>query len=500
MPQTKSPPPGARRGRRPRTSAEAAAPATLLMAGLALQACGGSGGSGSGSGTGSGTGTGSGGTSSGGTGGTTHSISTTPMAAPAPGTTLTITRTGGSYTLAGPGNFALAPTAGARLEVADAIGNGYAITLVASGTGTLEVDFVDAGDTMTLEAGSTLSGFTLLRVRDGTLDVTDADLGTVARVEVASGIRLSVPQLRTIPTLYTAAEDGRFVIEVASTSEAEELRTLLSSDSLLLYGGTVDLVTAPSASITPLALNAYEVEAASFVRDPDAPPPGALLLNPDRAGNVALGTGFGDITVTQEGTRYVFTPATGGADRIEAADVGSIVVTGRTLTGDAVVLDEETVTGSGNVVITRTFSKIHGLGGLRIGWGFGPAEVIGVLDRIRGPFNLSGPALAAAEAAMRDTAHRAFCKAENARLRGWLAARLAACGVPSDPSQGNFILARFADAAEAEAADAHLRAAGIIVRRVAGYGLPEALRITIGREEDCARVAAAVADFMRGRR
>ncbi|MFZ9131766.1 MAG: aminotransferase class I/II-fold pyridoxal phosphate-dependent enzyme, partial [Gemmobacter sp.] len=80
------------------------------------------------------------------------------------------------------------------------------------------------------------------------------------------------------------------------------------------------------------------------------------------------------------------------------------------------------------------------------------------------------------------------------------AARLAACGVPSDPSQGNFILARLADAAEAEAADAHLRAAGIIVRRVAGYGLPEALRITIGREEDCARVAAAVADFMRGRR
>jgi histidinol-phosphate aminotransferase len=153
-----------------------------------------------------------------------------------------------------------------------------------------------------------------------------------------------------------------------------------------------------------------------------------------------------------------------------------------------------------NVVMTRTFSKIHGLGGLRIGWGFGPAEVIGVLDRIRGPFNLSGPALAAAEAAMRDTAHRAFCKAETARLRGWLAARLAECGVASDPSQANFVLARFADAAEAGGADAHLRASGIIVRRVAGYGFPEALRITIGREEDCARVAAAIAEFMRGRR
>ncbi len=324
----------------------------LVLAGLGLQACGGAS-SGGGSGSTGADGTGSGGTGSGGTTSGTHGISTAPMAAPSPGTAVSLSRTGGTYTLDAPANFALGSGAGARLEVADAIGNGYAITLRASGTGTLEVDFVDAGDTMTLEAGSTLAGFTILRVRDGTLDTTDADLGTIARVEVASGVRLSVPQLRTIPTLYTASEDGRFVIEVASTAEAEELRTLLSSDSLLIYGGTVDLVAAPSASITPLALNAFEVEASSFVRDPDAPPPGALLLNPDRAGNLALGTGFGDITVTQEGTRYVFTPATGAADRIEAADVGSIIVTGRTLTGDAVVLDEETVTGSGNVAITR---------------------------------------------------------------------------------------------------------------------------------------------------
>jgi len=321
----------------------------LVLGGLGLQACGGAS-SGADSGSGGGN---SGGGGSGGGGSGTHSISTTPMAAPAAGSVIELARIGGSYSLEAPANFALAPNAGARLEVADAIGNGYSISLRASGTGTLEIDFVDAGDTMTLEAGSTLSGFTTLRVRDGTLDTTDADLGTITRVEVASGIRLSVPQLLSIPTLYTASEDGRFVIEVASTAEAEELRTLLSSESLLIYGGTVDLVAAPSASITPLALNAYEVEASSFVRDPDALPPGAALLNPDRVGNLALGTGFGDIAITQEGTRYVFTPATGSPGRIEAADVGSIIVTSRTLTGDAVVLDEETVTGSGNVVITR---------------------------------------------------------------------------------------------------------------------------------------------------
>jgi histidinol-phosphate aminotransferase len=148
-----------------------------------------------------------------------------------------------------------------------------------------------------------------------------------------------------------------------------------------------------------------------------------------------------------------------------------------------------------NVVMTRTFSKIFGLGGLRVGWGYGPQPIIDVLNRIRGPFNLSGPALAAAEAAIGDRDWTERCRAENARLRDWLAAALARAGVPSDPSQANFILARFRDAAEAEACDAHLKAQGLIVRRVGGYGLPACLRITVGDEPACRRVAAAVAAF-----
>ena len=148
-----------------------------------------------------------------------------------------------------------------------------------------------------------------------------------------------------------------------------------------------------------------------------------------------------------------------------------------------------------NVVMTRTFSKIYGLGGLRIGWGYGPSHIIDVLNRIRGPFNLSTSQLDAAEAAVRDRDHVNRCRSENTRLRHWLAEALAALGVPSDTSLANFVLARFADAAEAEACDTYLQGQGLIVRRVSGYKLPHCLRITIGDESSCRRVAHAMAQF-----
>ncbi|WP_212524147.1 histidinol-phosphate transaminase [Actibacterium sp. MT2.3-13A] len=148
-----------------------------------------------------------------------------------------------------------------------------------------------------------------------------------------------------------------------------------------------------------------------------------------------------------------------------------------------------------NVVMTRTFSKLYGLGGLRIGWGYGPQQVIDVLNRVRGPFNLSQTQLETAEAAVRDTAYAEKCRAENTRLRAWLSEALAEAGVPSDVSCANFILARFASQAEAESCDDWLKSKGIIVRRVAGYGLPNCLRITVGDEASCRRVAHAVREF-----
>ena len=148
-----------------------------------------------------------------------------------------------------------------------------------------------------------------------------------------------------------------------------------------------------------------------------------------------------------------------------------------------------------NVFMTRTFSKIYGLGGLRIGWGHGPKAIIDVLNRIRGPFNLSTAQMAAAEAAVRDLEWVRKCRRENAKWREWLARTLAEMGVPSDVASANFVLARFADPAEAEACDAHLRGEGIIVRRVAGYKLPHCLRITVGDEASTRRVAHAIGVF-----
>ncbi len=148
-----------------------------------------------------------------------------------------------------------------------------------------------------------------------------------------------------------------------------------------------------------------------------------------------------------------------------------------------------------NVIMTRTFSKIYGLGGLRIGYAYASQPIIDVLMRIRGPFNLSAPALAAAEAAMRDTAHTEKCRTENAKQRDWMAGALAALGLPSDTSTANFILVRFASEQEAVACNEYLMSEGIIVRLVGGYGVPNGLRITVGDEASCRRVVHAIGQF-----
>lgn len=148
-----------------------------------------------------------------------------------------------------------------------------------------------------------------------------------------------------------------------------------------------------------------------------------------------------------------------------------------------------------NIVMTRTFSKLYGLGGLRVGWGYAPAQIIDVLNRVRGPFNVSQAGLNAATAAIKDVAYADHCRVENARWRSWMADALAEIGVPSDVSCANFILARFKSQTEAEACDEYLKTQGLIVRRVAGYKLPTCLRITVGDESACRRVVHAIRQF-----
>lgn len=145
-----------------------------------------------------------------------------------------------------------------------------------------------------------------------------------------------------------------------------------------------------------------------------------------------------------------------------------------------------------DVVMTRTLSKIYGLGGLRVGWGYGPAHVIEALNRIRPPFNLSDMQQEIAIAALGDEAHVERSRRENAEARDWLTRALRGLGLAVDDSAGNFVLARFASAEAAAAADAAARGEGIILRRVEGYGFPEGVRITVGTMGDCRRVVAAL--------
>lgn len=145
----------------------------------------------------------------------------------------------------------------------------------------------------------------------------------------------------------------------------------------------------------------------------------------------------------------------------------------------------ELVATSSNVVMTRTFSKIHGLAALRLGWAYCPAHVADVLNRVRGPFNISAPAIAAGAASITDQDFVERAIAHNETWLPWLSSEIAALGLEVTPSVGNFVLVHFParKGRDAHAADAFLQENGFVVRRMDAYGLPGALRITIGRED-----------------
>ena len=157
----------------------------------------------------------------------------------------------------------------------------------------------------------------------------------------------------------------------------------------------------------------------------------------------------------------------------------------------------ELVENNTNVVMTRTFSKIFGLAGVRIGWAYCPPNVADVLNRIRGPFNVSTPAIAAGTAAMEDVGFIEQAIAHNTKWLEWVSSEARKLGLEVTASVGNFILIHFASAEKAVAADAHLMSRGIIVRRVDAYGLPKALRVSIGSEEANHAFIHALTEFMK---
>ena len=156
----------------------------------------------------------------------------------------------------------------------------------------------------------------------------------------------------------------------------------------------------------------------------------------------------------------------------------------------------ELVSRFDNVVMARTFSKIYGLAGLRVGWAYCPPAVADAFNRLRGAFNVSVPAQRAAVAAVHDRDHVARAIAHNSEWKNWLTEKILAVGVAVGESEGNFLLLRFSSPHQAQAADSFLTQQGFILRPVANYELPYCLRLTIGTAEANRGVVKALAEFM----
>src|SRR5262245_61464169 len=146
----------------------------------------------------------------------------------------------------------------------------------------------------------------------------------------------------------------------------------------------------------------------------------------------------------------------------------------------------------------RTFSKIYGLAGLRLGWLYGPAHIVDAINRIRGPFNVNAAAIAAGVAAIGDTAHVEMARQHNETWLGWLTEEIRRLGLKVTPSIANFVLIHFPETKgkSAEDADAFLTKRGLILRRVKAYHLPNALRMSVGSEEANKLVVSALAEFL----
>jgi len=157
----------------------------------------------------------------------------------------------------------------------------------------------------------------------------------------------------------------------------------------------------------------------------------------------------------------------------------------------------EMVSRFDNVVMTRTFSKIHGLAGLRIGWCYAPAAVCDVLNRIRGPFNTAMIQQHVGAAAIRDRAHVERSAAHNAQWLPWITAEIRKTGLQVDDSVCNFVLIHFPPAPKnAAGADGYLSSRGVILRAVGNYGLPDCLRMTVGTEEQNRLAVSLIQQFM----
>ncbi|MEJ0062323.1 MAG: histidinol-phosphate transaminase [Alphaproteobacteria bacterium] len=148
-----------------------------------------------------------------------------------------------------------------------------------------------------------------------------------------------------------------------------------------------------------------------------------------------------------------------------------------------------------NVVVTHTFSKIHALGGMRVGWAYGSMALADTINRLRNPFNIAGPAAAAAIASLEDRDFLRRSREHNKHWRGWLSAELNALGFHVHPSVANFVLTGVGSTARAQALISYMRDGAIQIRPMPGYGLPDHVRITVGKEDEMLALVAALKNF-----
>lgn len=188
--------------------------------------------------------------------------------------------------------------------------------------------------------------------------------------------------------------------------------------------------------------------------------------------------------------------------RLHANLPGHVLLVVDAAYGDYVVAADydcgfELARANDNVVVTHTFSKMYGLASLRIGWGYGPTEVMATLNRIRTPFNVNAAAMTAATAAVLDREHASKIREHNSRWLARMTNECRAMGLDVVPSVTNFILIRFPDGRySATNAAEHLRAGGIIPRPINAGGPDSSLRITIGLDSENEAVIAALRRFM----
>lgn len=152
--------------------------------------------------------------------------------------------------------------------------------------------------------------------------------------------------------------------------------------------------------------------------------------------------------------------------------------------------------GRSDVVVMRTFSKIYGLAGLRLGYAYCPAEIADILNRVRGPFNVSVPAQVAGLAALADDSFIERSTSHNKEWRGWTKAKLEGLGLKVWPSAANFLLVQFKDADTAESCRLFLKDRGILVRQMGAYKLPDCFRISIGTGEEMELACAAIKEYL----